>query len=278
MKEENGYFSSFDGTKLFYRAWQSGSPNVLILVHGFGEHSGRFDGLVQSLRPLPISCFIHDLRGHGRSEGPRMYVERFRDFVEDLVRFRNFIGTQFGIRAPETCSLYGQSMGALIAVHAVLEHAPEWRSLALVSPYFALPVCHGLLSTLAEILNLIAPRMIWDNPIKPSYLTHDSEVVGRYLEDPFVQRRTTARLAVEMFRAGDEAFKRAEEVKVPLLMLAAGDDRIVSLNQAKVFFSRVRSTKKKLEVFDGFYHELIHETERIKPITALREYLIHLGL
>ena len=90
-KEETGYFSSLDGTKLFYRAWDKDVPDVLVIVHGFGEHSGRYLNLIESIGSQPYSIYVHDLRGHGHSEGPKVYVDRFIDYVNDVILFTDFI-------------------------------------------------------------------------------------------------------------------------------------------------------------------------------------------
>src|SRR3989338_3706009 len=91
MKEETGYFSSFDGTELFYRWWNKGVPDHLFLIHGFGEHSGRYLEFIHELEALPISIAIYDLRGHGRSKGERVYVKSFDELINDTDQFRSLI-------------------------------------------------------------------------------------------------------------------------------------------------------------------------------------------
>ncbi|MBI4367905.1 MAG: lysophospholipase [Candidatus Omnitrophica bacterium] len=271
-KQETGYFSSLDGLRLFYRAWENDSPHAILLIHGLGEHSGRHTELIEALGDLPFSFYIHDLRGHGQSEGERMYVDRFEDFVEDIYTFRKFIldhrqgqGKRF--------ILHGQSLGGLIATRAALRHQADWDRLVLLSPFFGLPLGDRMAGFTASILSRVAPRRMWQNPFQPVFLTHDVDRLQAYQRDRLIQRQITSRLAAEIVEAAKQTLSEASGISLPLLLLAAGDDHIVSTRKAKEFFSKVASSDKKMQVYDGFYHELIHEWDRVKPIQDLKDYL-----
>ena len=275
MKEETGYFSSFDGTKLFYRAWEKESPNAIILVHGFGEHSGRYWEFIELLDSVPCSFFIHDLRGHGHSEGKRVYLDTFKDFTEDVYAFRNFIEQKRAAKIRRFV-LIGQSLGGLIVTSAVLKNQAAWNALILLSPFFAMATLHRPAAWLAWFLNVLVPKMIWNNPIRPAYLTHDLEQLALYQRDTLIQRKITARLANEMFCACSAVEARAKEITIPFFIFASGDDRIVSCHSSQNIFEKVNSTTKRFQIFEDFYHELIHERERSKPIAAVKDCLVNL--
>ena len=275
MKEETGYFSSFDGTKLFYRAWEKETPNAVILVHGFGEHSGRYREFIELLDSVPYSFFIHDLRGHGHSEGKRIYVDTFNDFIEDVYAFRGFIEQKRAAKIRRFV-LMGQSLGGLIATSAVLKNQVAWSALILLSPFFAMPTLHRSAAWLAWFLNVFVPKIIWNNPIRPAYLTHDLEQLALYQGDTLIQRKITARLANEMFCACSAVKPRAKEITIPFFIFASGDDRIVSCLSSQNIFEKVSSPMKQFQIFKDFYHELIHERERSKPISAVKDCLIYL--
>ena len=194
MKELNGYFSSFDGTKLFYRSWVKNSHTSLFIIHGFGGHSGRYGELIDFLDDLPLSIFIYDLRGHGKSEGERVYAESYHCFIKDTLLFRDFIEAQIGPFSEQPIFL-GQSFGGSVASLAALEHQEKWQSLILTSPYFAVYLFDDMMRVLVKVLDFFAPKMMWENPIKPIFLTHDQKEVGHYKTDPLIQRRITTHIA-----------------------------------------------------------------------------------
>jgi alpha-beta hydrolase superfamily lysophospholipase len=272
MKEETGYFTSFDGVKLFYRIWEKETSDVFFIVHGFGEHSGRYANLIETLRDLPISIVLFDLRGHGRSEGERVCVESFHQFVDDVFCFRTFVEARKpGL--PRNFILYGQSFGGLVAAASVLKQQNAWKALVLLAPFFRLPFGHWLLAWLTACLNCFVPKHVWSNPVKPIFLTRDLKELEQYKRDPFIQRRIGICLAYEMFQGGKCVEARAKEITLPLLVLGAGDDRIVSTPRIKRFFERAASQEKEIHVFDGFYHELFHEIGREKPLGVLKEFV-----
>ncbi|OGW89495.1 MAG: hypothetical protein A3G33_10675 [Omnitrophica bacterium RIFCSPLOWO2_12_FULL_44_17] len=272
MKEETGYFSSFDDTKIFFRAWVKEVPHALIMVHGYGEHSGRYAELVEDLKDLPLSFFIADLRGHGKSSGDRVFVDRFDEFIVDLYVFRSFIETKLSGQAKKFI-LFGHSLGGLITTHAVLKHQEQWESLILSSPYFGLPVCNWCMRQLTKVLKVFGSKVIWSNPVDPFFMSHDPERVKRYKTDPHIQRKITINLAGEMMKAAKLALRKAGKIQKPVFILAAGDDRIVSLSNTREFYHRLRSADKKIEILNGFYHELFQERNREKPVGILKGYL-----
>lgn len=276
MREENGYFLSFDGTKLFYRAWEQDAPNALIILHGMGEHSGRYRETVEALSELPLSFFLYDARGHGHSEGERMYLNRFEDLVEDAFSFRRFIESR--LPRKRTFFLMGQSLGGLVATAVALKKQTDWRALILLSPFLGVTYAHLVLFGLAKFLNSIYPKMIWDNPIKPAFLTHDEEEVDRYKRDVLVQRRITSRMAYEMFKGCGQIRRSAKELSLPLLLAAGGDDHIVSVREMKRFFGRTLSNQKEIKIFPRCYHELLHERERAEVFQIIKDFLFRLGL
>jgi alpha-beta hydrolase superfamily lysophospholipase len=152
-----------------------------------------------------------------------------------------------------------------------------WSGLILLSPFFGLPHGERILRYLSSILSLILPYQIWDNPAPAVYLTHDRDAIKRHEEDPLIQRRITLRFASEMLKQCENISNRAQEIKLPLMILASGEDRIVSVQKTISFYDAVGSKQKQIEIFEGFYHELLHETSRHLPVESLKKYLIQMG-
>ena len=279
MKQETGYFTSFDGTKLFYRKWNNGSNFNLLIVHGIGEHSGRYQVFAEELmKRNSISVFAFDLRGHGRSDGPKMYVDSFDEFVNDIYAFRSFLEGENRIQGRFV--LLGQSMGGLVATLAALNNQSVWQSLILLSPFFAVYRAHSILNHFAKLLNFIFPKLIWRNPVQPLYLSHDPEEVNLYQKDPLIQRFISGRLAREMFGACTQVYHRSSEVNLPVFILAGDDDRIISVAAIRKFYERIQSVRKRIKFFDHCYHELLHEKERYEAIQIISGYLndVSMGL
>lgn len=272
MTEAKGYFSSFDGAQIYYDAQLKDTPHRLFIVHGIGEHVGRYDELFYALRDLNLSVFICDLRGHGKSDGVRVDIETFDYFVRDLYYFRSFIEKKYGI-TNHLPFLMGHSLGGLIATCAVVQDQSAWKGLILSSPFFGVPFGHVVIKQFTRLINKFLPNKVWKNPIRPAFLTHDPDERLVYRTDPLIFRRITSRMAYEMFKTCDFVMSKACQISLPLAIFAAEKDRIVSLDLAKVFLSKVASENKYLRVFDGFYHELFHEKDRAQVFIELRNYL-----
>lgn len=272
MKEETGYFTSFDGLPLFYRAWAKPSSTAVMLVHGFGEHSGRYEELVSSLQELPCSFLIHDLRGHGKSGGERVFVNRFDDFIQDLYDFRDFAEKKL-VPGASRFILMGHSLGGLVAVHSALRAQNKWQDLILSSPFFGIYGPNQLALFLSKGLNRFIPHVVVNNPVDPVFLTHDSERVKLYTTDELIQRRITVGLTKEMLVAGAKALLMAGEVSIPLFVMTGSEEKIVSPSKIREFYGRTKSFRRELRVFDGFYHELFQEINRAAFFNALKQYL-----
>jgi alpha-beta hydrolase superfamily lysophospholipase len=277
MNEEKNFFTSVDGTRLHLRSWEKKSGSALFIIHGLGEHSGRYERFVSAISDLNLSVYAVDLRGHGASEGSRVFVQTFEHFSADLIALRQEIERRRGKKYIK-CVLLGHSMGGLIAADVVLREQARWCALVLLSPFFAVPLAQRPLVWICSLLDLIAPRHIWHNPVAVNLLTHDQEEQVIYSQDDIVEKRVSVHLAQQMFQTGRKIFSRAPDIMIPLLVLAAGDDQIASTRRTIAFFKRVSSKAKQIKVYDGAYHELLHERNKKSFFDAIRNYLTSLGL
>jgi lysophospholipase len=270
-----GYFDSRDGLKLHYRLWLAETPEkapLFSILHGFGEHTLRYVPFVDELLDFPFNFAAFDLRGHGRSAGEMVYVERFEDYLADVDAFYEFLAAEQKIPSAETV-LFGHSMGGEIGAYYALTHPHRVRHLILSSPCFAPEHWVPGAGRLSEWLGALFPHAVLINPVKPFLLTHDKHENRQYLTDPLIQRKITLRLVREMLRAGRRVLEGAGEINLPVFVLMAGADRIVKKGLARRFFDKLASKQKKWIEFEGFYHELFREKEREKVFEALREIL-----
>ncbi|MBI4550561.1 MAG: lysophospholipase [Candidatus Omnitrophica bacterium] len=270
-----GYFASRDGLQLNYRLWLAGNPEqapLFLILHGFGEHSLRYVPFVDELLDFPYNFAAFDLRGHGRSAGEMVYVERFEDYLADVDSFLDFLAANEKLRVAETV-LFGHSMGGEIAAYYALIHPQRLRRLILSSPCLAPESWVPGADRVSDWLGTILPHAVLVNPVKPFLLTHDKYENRQYLADPLIQRKITLRLIREMLRAGRRVLESASEIRLPVAVLMAGADRIVKKNLARRFYERLGSADKRWIEFDGYYHELFRERDRRKVFESLREIL-----
>lgn len=270
MAIDEDFFETTSGEKLFYRfESRSANPRPLLIVHGHGEHSGRYLKFFSQLKNLDVPLATFDLRGCGRSSGPRVYVSRFEDYLNDLSDFIRFLKIRYGVEPP--IRLVGHSLGGLIATAWAHQNPSQVSKLILSSPLFGIPM-GGTLKFLVEVLNRFVPRLVIRNPVKPIFLTHDPEELERYKKDSLIQRRITVRLVHEMlrytslFREGNFTFP------FPVYILMAQQDFIVDPNATREFFLRIQAPQKELESFPGFFHEIFNELGQEKVFERLRYY------
>ena len=263
-----GRFPGAGGCRLFFRWARPAQPRgVLVVVHGLGEHSGRYQAMARALVAGQFAYYGHDLRGHGQSDGPRGDVRRFGEYTEDLDAFlREVRGREE--RLP--IFLMGHSLGGVIAVLYALDHPSGLAGLVAASTPFELaspPTKFSLIA--ARLLSVLTPRLTVGNDLDPGELSSDPEVVAAYLTDPLVQRRVTIQWAREFFGNYPLAIERASKLSLPLLVLHSEGDKIASVAGARAFLQRAGSADKTLHAYPDLRHELLNELpERRRQVFA----------
>jgi alpha-beta hydrolase superfamily lysophospholipase len=250
-----GKIHGHDGLELFEQTWlpDGEARGVIALVHGIGEHSGRYGYLVQRLRDARFAVAAFDNRGHGRSEGQRGHIDSWADYREDVRMFLRYVHASFPSRP---VFLYGHSLGALIATDYVIFH-PEGIQGLIVSGHPLQPTSAAkpLLVFAAKILSRYRPRTPLSLGLGDEALSRDPEVAKAYQDDPLVHRKVTARWGTEALAAVDRVRERAGEITIPLLILHGGADQINSVEGSKELLTIVSSQDKQLIVYPGGYHE-----------------------
>lgn len=270
--------TSQDGLSLYYEVTPARDPAaVAVLVHGFGEHSGRYEALCAELQGWGITTYRFDYRGHGRAEGKRGHALNFNEFVGDLDAI-SALAAQDSPTLPHL--LLAHSHGGLIALHALArpqEASPcRWSAAVLSSPFFgiALPV-PAWKRALGKGVSRLIPTLQIPTEISPDLVSHDPEVVAAYKSDPLMSYVASARWFTEVLAAHARAPALAQQVTLPLLVQAAGDDKIVSLDATRVVFGHLGGAEKRLLVYDHLYHELWFERARDREVVLrdLRAFL-----
>ncbi len=273
MIRREGQFAGHGGLRVYWQAWlpDGGASAAVIVAHGYGEHGGRYGNLVDRMVPPGFAVYAPDHRGHGRSEGPRGHVDRFAEYVTDLHALRVRVEEE---HRGKPLFLIGHSMGGLIAAHYLLTHSSGLAGAVLSSPALALAKePPRLLRWLGRVLSWIAPRTSFQSDVDPMVLSRDPSVGLAYASDPLVHRRVTARFFTELARAMRDALARAGEIRMPILVLQAGDDRLVDAAFTERFVAAVGSEGKVFRLYPALFHEIFNEIDRDHVFADLERWL-----
>ncbi|HYO58186.1 lysophospholipase [Archangium sp.] len=248
-------FEGAGGLRLFGQRWRpEGEPHaVLAIVHGFGEHSGRYQNVVGHLVPKGHAVYGFDLRGHGRSPGQRGHIGSWSEYREDVRAFLRWVSAR---ESGRPVFLFGHSMGGLIVLDYALRH-PEGLSgiIASGTPLNPGGVATPLLVATARILSRVWRTFPIHLKLAKGALSRDPAVVSAYLADPLVHSQTTVRFGTESLDTIEWVKAHASELRLPLLMVHGEADRINLVSGTRDFFEAVRVPDKKLFVVPGGHHE-----------------------
>ncbi|BBO72280.1 lysophospholipase [Desulfosarcina alkanivorans] len=275
IKEKSARIEGIDGTMLFYRNFPAQKERFRVVVsHGLGEHSGRYTHVVDALCPMGASLWIHDHRGHGRSQGKRGHVNAFNDYVGDLKVMVELAGRQ----RPETVPLLllGHSMGGLIALSFARQHPRHLDGLILSSPLLGVPQPPpAALAAIARFMSMLWPTLSLNNKLDPSRISHDRAVVKAYVSDEWVHSRISARWFTRCMSEIRLTGGSPEAIRQPTLMQVGGDDHLVSAPAALAFFEGLTVADKTLCHYERLFHEIYNETpaDRKKVLEDLKQWV-----
>jgi acylglycerol lipase len=272
IRRTEGHFDGRQGIVLFRRSWLPPEPErVLAVVHGFAEHSGRYETLGAWFAGRGCAVHGYEQRGHGRSHGRRRHVAHFDEYLDDLDLFLAAVASE---HPALPLFLVGHSMGGLIAAAHACERPSRMAGVVLSGPALRLPdgFSSGRRRAL-RVLRRIAPRLTIRSGIDPQGLSRDPEVVRRYLEDPLIDTRMTVSHAAALLGAVERTAGSASRVTRPMLLLHGGDDPICPPEGSRAFYDALRSPGSALRVYPMLRHEIFNEPERETVYQDLLDWL-----
>jgi alpha-beta hydrolase superfamily lysophospholipase len=273
LRYEEGFTKLYKDFNAFYRCWFTDSQlGVVVGVHGFCEHSGRYIDFGRFLAENGYTFCMHDLRGHGRSAKSfdRGFVKRFEFFIKDLDKFIEFVMSRSGAG---TIHLFGHSMGGLIAVYYTGAVGRNVRTLITSGAAVYLPSPPAIQRFLAVFLSFIAPRKRMPLPIDPRELSADESVAKAYIEDPLVIKNPTIKLVYELYRASKEVWKFAGGISISALILHGEEDKIVPVEASQRLYNSISSKDKRLVIYNGMKHEILNEINKAEVYNNVLEWL-----
>ncbi len=267
-----GTLPSADGTHLYWRAWEVDTPKATFaVVHGLGEHSGRYQRLARAMAERGYSTFAVDLRGMGRSEGARGHVERWQDWVQDAAALVAMV--QDHPSAGDVVPL-GHSFGGVVLLSAVIQEAVLARRFVVSNPALApkakLP---GWKLSLGRLTSGLWPRLTLNNEVDPGTVSRDPAVVEAYRSDPLVHSKISSRLFTEWMAASADVFARGDQIRTPFLVILSQDDRLVDAEGGRRLARLAAGAPAVTREYPGRYHEPFNDLDSDEVFDDLAGWL-----
>ena len=274
MRHFDTEWQTRDGVSLYAQGWEPDDKPVAVIgmIHGLGEHLGRYSHLAKFLTDHRFAYVGFDLRGHGKTPGQRGHVPSFETFMEDI----NLLLDQTGIRYPGLPKfLYGHSLGGILVLNYCLRRQPELAGVIITGP--------GLRNALeeqnakvafAKIAGTILPRLSLPTGLNVNDLSRSPEVVKAYQDDLLVHDRATLRMAKETFDAIPYIFENAAEFRYPILLMHGEEDRLAYPRGSQEFTALAKQADVTFKLWEGAYHELHNEPEQEQVFDYLLQWLL----
>ncbi len=272
MQHKEGFFSGVDGAELYYQAWQPDGPirAALLIAHGLGEHSGRYQNVVKALVPQGYAIYALDHRGYGRSSGRRGHINSWAEYREDLHRFAQMARAA---AAERPLFLMGHSMGGCIVLDYAGHYPDGWQGVIASAPAVGKLNIPAPLALVSKLLSSVWPTLSVSSGLDVTAISRDTAVVEAYQNDPLVHDKGTPRLATEFARVAGETLARAGQFRPPLLLLHGDADRLVNVQNTRDFYAAVPHENKKLIIYPGGYHESHNDLHKEKMLADLAAWL-----
>ena len=267
-------FIASDGQNLAIQDWLPAHGEavrgMVLIVHGLGEHAGRYDALASRLNAWGFAVRSYDQFGHGESAGARGALPTETRLLDDLADVMDDTRSRMASDVP--LILLGHSLGGLVAARLVSLQMRKVEALVLSSPALDAGM-NALQKLLVAVLPKLLPDLRVGNGLNPKFLSHDAAVVAAYRADRLVHDRISARLARFIAEAGPAVLAQAATWTVPTLLLFAGDDHLVNPAGSRRFAKAAPKQVLSSTCFENLYHEIFNEADAAPVFSALRRWL-----
>jgi acylglycerol lipase len=259
---------------LFTQSWLPDSPPkaIIIIQHGFCEHSGRYVHVAEHFVSKGYAVYALDLRGHGQSQGKRIYVDLFEYHIEDFTRFVYWVQH----KSPNIpVYVLAHSMGGTIAALWAAQSPPDLSGLILSSAAIQIIAkVPKVLIALSDIISKYLPHLPTVHFDNPDALSRDPKITHQHTTDPLVFRgRIPARAGSELLRGAKLARQSLDNITHPLLILHGTKDTLTAPQGSRELHDRSRSQDKTLIFYEGLRHEILNEPERSQVLTDIENWI-----
>jgi len=271
MSETTKILTTKDGLSLFSRAWTIENPKgAIALIHGFGEHGGRYAHVSRFFNTHGYSLYALDNRGHGQSGGKRGHTPRYESYMDDIEVFLTEVRSQIG---NESLFLYGHSMGGNLALNYVLKRKPSIMGLIASGLWIQLAFePKPILVLLGKLMRNIFPAFSQNSGLDQSHISKDPAVVEAYKNDPLVHGKITASASIGILEAATFLNEYTGTMPTPTLMMHGSEDLLTSQPASEAFAKRVGGDiiYKKWE---GMYHEIHNEPKQLEVFNYTLDWM-----
>lgn len=261
------------GSGLFYRSWSAidQASAVVLISHGLGEHSGRYEHVAAAFNAAGLHVFALDHLGHGQSPGKRAFVSRFSELTDGVAELRAHIAHE---HPSMPVYLVGHSLGGLIAASTVLGAAQDYAGLLMTGPALGVPSPPPPWQVLLlRVFSAVAPGLK-ALELDANAICRDPAVVKDYVADPLVHHENIpARMVVSLFDEGARVMSCAKDINLPVLLLHGAEDQLTSAAASREFVDMLGSSDKGCTVYKGMYHELFNEPEQEEILNTCCEWI-----
>lgn len=266
MKHNEFDLQTVGGLKLYAQEWvpEGTIRGLLCLIHGLGEHSGRYAHLAEYFTESGFAQLTFDLRGHGKSDGRRGHSPGLRVSLNDITEFLAMAGNRY---PGHPIFLYGHSLGGNFVLYYAFRNDTPAKAFIVSSPLLRTafnPPAWKV--TLGRMLYRILPTFTMSNELDRDALSRDPQVVESYKRDPLVHDGVSARLAIDLLDSGPWLLENASQLRHPTLLVHGSEDRLCSAEASKEFASKAGELCQ-LKIWHGLYHETHNEPEKDEVIT-----------
>jgi acylglycerol lipase len=268
-KEER--FEGVGGLNILVRSWRPDGPAraVIVLVHGFNSHSGHYLWVAEQLVSSGLAVYALDLRGRGKSDGERFYVEKVGDYVSGVASLVRLAKS----REPGLpVYMLGHSAGGVISCVYTLEHQAELAGLICESFAFEVPAPDFVLAVIKGLSHLAPHAHVLKLP--NDGFSRDPRVVEALENDPLIAHEVQPTHTVaEMVRADERLKKEFPLITLPVLILHGTDDKVTKPSGSQLFYDTAGSTDKTLKLYEGHVHDLLNDIDKEKVMADITGWI-----
>src|SRR6266850_1944819 len=259
------------GLNIFVRSWRphGAARAIVIICHGFNAHSGQYQSVGEQFAAVGLAVYAVDLRGRGRSDGERFYVDKFADYVSDVAT----VVTLAKAREPGLPTyLLGHSAGGVVSCIYTLEHQSELAGLICESFAFQIPAPDFAIAVLKGLSHLAPHAHVVK--LKNEDFSRDPDVVRAMNDDPLIAHEVQpTRTAAEMARADDRLKREFPLITLPVIILHGTLDKVTKPSGSQLFYDTAGSADKTLKLYEGYYHDLLHDVGKEQVLADITSWI-----